>query len=474
MLKMIKYFAFFYVTFLFFIPNIQAQSVEDARKLYLEGKYAEVLPVFEKLVKSSPKNASYNQWYGNCLLETGNPEKAEVFLQLAASKKIMEAHASLGKMYYLLYKFEQSVQAYTQYLELLVKEKRIAESQKVDSLRQRSEEAARMLSHCEDIQIIDSIIVDKNTFLNAYSLSKESGSLENNKNRIAYENPLKSKRYFADKKEDGCYRLYSEIKLQNKWSDKKELNLASDSLAHDNYPFVLQDGLTMYFASTRGASSIGGYDLYVTRYNLNSDTYLTPSQLGMPFNSIANDYMMAIDEINNIGYFATDRFQPENQVIIYTFIPNEEIISLSADNKGELISRAKIVSIQNTWKPDINYKAYLEQVKNSILKENTKATRDFSFAINDNIVYYALNDFKNDAAKQTFIKAEELKKVIENLEKELDHLRLEYAGSNNNKKRSLQSGILSKEEHLYSLLNQYEQITMNVRNLEIKFIIRNS
>jgi hypothetical protein len=474
MLKKIKYFAFFYITFLFFVPNIRAQSVEEARKLYLEGKYAAVLPVFEKLVKSSPKNASYNQWYGNCLLETGNPEKAEEFLQLAASKKIIEAYASLGKMYYLLYKFEQSVQAYTQYSESLIKEKRKAESLKADSLRQRSERAARMLSHCEDIQIIDSVIVDKNTFLNAYFLSKESGSLENNQNRVVYENPLKDKRYFADKKEDGCYRLYSEIKLQNKWSDKKELNLASDSLANDNYPFVLQDGLTMYFASTRETSSIGGYDLYVTRYNLNNYTYLAPSQLGMPFNSIANDYMMAVDEINTIGYFATDRFQSENQIIIYTFIPNEEIISLSADNNNELISRAKIASIQNTWNPDVNYEAYLQQVKNSILKENTKAAKDFSFVINDDIVYYALNDFKNDAAKQAFTKAEELKKIIENLEKELDDLRLEYAGSNNNKKRSLQSGILSKEERLYNLLDQYEQITMNARNLEIKFIIRNS
>jgi TolA-binding protein len=473
MLRKIKYFAVFYVINLFFVANLQAQPVEDARKLYLEGKYAEALPIFEQLVKSSPKDASYNQWYGNCLLETGNPEKAEEFLQLAASKKITESYASLGKMYYLLYKFEQSVKAYTQYSEQMIKEKKIAETTKIDSLLQRSKRAARMLSHCEDIQIIDSIIVNKNIFLSAYYLSKESGSLENNEGRIIYENPLKNKRYFADKKENRYYRLYSEIKLQNKWSDKKELNLALDLLENNNYPFVLQDGLTTYFAST-GSSSIGGYDLYVTRYNLNNDTYLTPNQLGMPFNSIANDYMMAIDEINNTGYFATDRFQPEDQVIIYTFIPNEEIISLKTDNEEKLISRAKIASIQDTWKSNVNYKAYLKQVKNNILKENMKTTKDFSFVINDGIMYHTLNDFKNDAAKQTFIKAQELEKAIDNLQRELDNLRLEYAKSNSNKKRNMRSNILSKEEHLYDLLNQYEQITMNIRNLEIKFIIRNS
>jgi hypothetical protein len=473
MRKKIKYFACFYLTFLFFVTNIQAQSIDDARKLYLESKYSEALPLFEKFVKTSPKNASYNQWYGHCLLETGNPEKAEEFLQFAASKKIIEAYGSLGKMYYLLYKFDRSVKAYTQYAELLAKEKKTAASLAVKPLLQRSERAARMLSHCEDVRIIDSIIVNKKLFLGAYLLSNESGSLETDNNRIVYENPLKNKRYFADKKEaNGVYRLYSEVKIQDKWGDRKEIDLASDSLANDNYPFVLQDGLTMYYASTSN-TSIGGYDLFITRYNLNNDTYLTPGQMGMPFNSIANDYMMAIDEINNIGYFATDRFQPEDKVIIYTFIPNEEIISLNTTQEEEIISRAKIVSIRDSWKPDVDYKAYLEQARNNILKERMKTKKDFFFVINDNTVYYTLNDFKNDAAKQAFQKAKELKQLIDNLEKELDGLRLEYARSNQDKKRNLRMNILSKEERFDNLLIQYEQITTNARNLEIKFITRN-
>jgi len=49
-------------------------------------------------------------------------------------------------------------------------------------------------------------------------------------------------------------------------------------------PFVMSDGLTLYFAST-DHQSFGGYDLYVTRYNLATDSYLVPNQLNMPFNS---------------------------------------------------------------------------------------------------------------------------------------------------------------------------------------------
>lgn len=32
--------------------------------------------------------------------------------------------------------------------------------------------------------------------------------------------------------------------------------------------------------------------------------------------------MYVIDEYNNLGWFASDRFQPEEKVCIYVFIPN--------------------------------------------------------------------------------------------------------------------------------------------------------
>jgi hypothetical protein len=428
-----KYLISFSIVFIFFSITVQAQSVEDARKLYLEGKYAEALPLYEKL---------------------------------STSKKLPEAYFSLGKMYYSVYEFEKSATAYTKYTEQLTKEKKSTDS--IMPLIQRSERAARMLSRCEDIQIIDSIIVDKSNFLNAYLLSSESGYLENRDGHVIYENPLKDKRFFAGKKgEDNNYRLFSEIKLQNNWSERKELNLTSDSIGNEEYPFVLPDGLTLYYASN-GATSIGGYDLFITRYNLNNDTYLASNQMGMPFNSIANDYMMAIDEINTIGYFASDRFQPEDKVVVYTFIPNEEIVPIETDDEKELIARAKIASIQDSWKPDVNYADYLEQARNAILNEQMKTARDFFFPINDNVVYYTLSDFRNDAAKQAFLKSRELEQTIHSLEKELDGLRLEYARANTAKKRSLQSGILSKEERLYTLFNQYKQAEVTARNAEMK------
>ena len=53
---------------------------------------------------------------------------------------------------------------------------------------------------------------------------------------------------------------------------------------------------------------------------MNTDTYLAPENVGMPFNSPYNDYMYVIDEFNNLGWFASDRYQPEDKsAYMYSF-----------------------------------------------------------------------------------------------------------------------------------------------------------
>ena len=45
-----------------------------------------------------------------------------------------------------------------------------------------------------------------------------------------------------------------------------------------------------------------------------------PENVGMPFNSPYNDYMYVIDEFNDLGWFASDRYQPEGKCAsMYSF-----------------------------------------------------------------------------------------------------------------------------------------------------------
>ncbi len=454
-----------------FSTNLSSQTLEEAKKLYLEGKYAEALPAFEKAIKASPKNASYNQWYGNCLLETGKSDESEKYLKFAASKNIQEAFSSLGKLYFQTYRFDEAVESYEELITVLKKKKEESQIGEVQLRLDVAKRAARMLSRCEDIQIIDSLIVDKNNFLLGYPLSEEAGSLRvmpEMGGAVVYENQLKDKRYYGKEAENKQLRLYTQSELQGKWSDEKMMELPADTSANDNYPYVLSDGVTVYFAST-GRESIGGYDLYTTRYNMNSDSYLAPEQMGMPFNSTYNDYMLVVDEFNGVGYFATDRFQDPGKVVVYTYIPNDEIKTIESEDQDTLSSRSRIVSIKDSWKPGMDYQAMLRQIKEAASRVTITKKKDFVFVVNDNIVYYTLADFESDSAKQLFIQSQNLGQQIADLETELDSQRLAYSKGN----KSVASSIKTNETKLEKMYGDYRSQVIKARNTEIQYLRQN-
>jgi hypothetical protein len=393
--------------------------------------------------------------------------------RLYADKK----YAAATEMYEQLYRFDKAAESYKMQISMLEKNTKtnkkntrplVVNTDSLKSLLKRAENLARMVSRCENIRIIDSIIVDKTHFLNAYHLSEEAGTLEKTKNSVIHENQLKNRRFYGKIAEKNLYRLYTQVKLQDEWSEEKPLNIPLDSLGNDNYPFVMSDGLTIYYAST-GNESIGGYDLFVSRYNLDNNAYLAPKQLGMPFNSVYNDYMIAIDESAGVGYFATDRFQAKNKVVIYTFIPNEEPTFIENENFAVLANRARINAIRDTWRPNVNYQALLQKIKNDISESRQQeVTKDFTFVINDNIVYYTLADFDDDGAKQSFLRSQELQKQIDALENQLNVQRQNYAEGDANRKRILKLSILENESRLENLYNILKKTEIEARNREIK------
>jgi hypothetical protein len=229
------------------------------------------------------------------------------------------------------------------------------------------------------------------------------------------------------------------------------------------YPFVMSDGVTLYFAST-GHASLGGYDLYVTRYNLAADSYLTPNQLNMPFNSPFNDYLMVIDEEKGIGWFASDRFQPADSVCVYTFIPNPQVTLLESDDPDIMIKRARISAIADTWKEGANYDLLRERARRKIVTLQ-EPEADFLFVINDRLTYHTLSDFRNDRARQIFAQALGLERQWQDLNRNLSERREQYANGNSNE--DLQASILSMEKEAYALFREIERLKVEARNEEI-------
>ena len=458
------------------LGGLHAQSLDQAKKLYNDGQYAEAKPVFEKLVTRAPSNSFYNLWYGVCCYETNDLELAEKYLSLAVKRRVIDAYRYLGEVYYRTYRFDKAVDMYEEYIELMTKKKRPVDD--VEPRLDLAENARRMVDKVEDIQIIDSLVVDKNEFLSAYTLSEESGSLDSFVDFFqttdlihssVYMNQKGDMVYYAHPNAEDRYSLYSQSRLLDKWGDEKQLPMNDDGKGDDNYPYVLSDGVTMYYAST-GNGSLGGYDIFLTRYNSATDTYLAPEQLGMPFNSPFNDYMLVIDEVKGLGWFVSDRFQPEDKVCVYLFIPNDGHVRIESDDDGLKRSRAMIQDIKKSWKEGENYASLIELSHKVIPYGKQEVKKDFEFVVNNDVVYYTLSEIKSPEAKECYEKVISYNKQILQIERKLEELRVTWSKAGAAKREQMRPQILEMEAKLDEMQPLPAEWEKKARNAEIKYL----
>lgn len=452
---------------------ITGQTLDEAKNWYLGGRYAEALPLFQKEYLNNPANPSVNQWLGVSLYETGKILEAQKYLEFASERKIPEAYIYLGALYTKIYRFEEAEKEFAKYEK--AKRKDQAALEKLSQERAYTEKLQKAASRTEDIQIIDSLVVLKSDFLSAYHLSASSGSLipvyeffsdrSVTTDETLYMNERQDKIYYSAGDVATGTKLFTMDKLLDTFGNEKRLPETINKGGSQAFPFVLSDGMTLYFAST-DEQSFGGYDLFVTRYNLSSDSYLNPSQLNMPFNSLFNDYMLAIDEEKGIGWFASDRFQPADSVCIYTFIPNPQVQLVEGNDVSYLARRARISAIGDTWKEGVNY-AELRAVAQQRTVSQQKTQGSFTFVINDRATYHTLADFRNERARSLFSQALGYEKQLQALYDELAQKRDQFAG-NGRVNNDLRTTILHLEKETESLFREKERLKIQARNEEIR------
>ena len=320
----------------------------------------------------------------------------------------------------------------------------------------------------QQIIIVDSIVVNKDQFLASIRLSSECGQLMNTgaffRNQLQgtlYLNEMGNKVYFSQP--DGHQQqLYTSDKLGNEWSKPQPLQGLSEGIDEASYPFMLTDGLTFYFAG-KGEESIGGYDIFMTRYDSRSGSFLKPENIGMPFNSEANDYMYAIDEANRIGYFVSDRRQPEGKVCIYIFIPSDtrKTYDNSKYTEEQIRNFADIASIADTWGNGTERKAALDRIKSKYATHDVPgqmvSTGDAASAV----------EFHSKEANSLYQKLLKEQNALDIVNSNLDLLRQKYHKANASERNSMKNEILKLEEQALQLNASVKQLTKATRNAEI-------
>lgn len=330
-----------------------------------------------------------------------------------------------------------------------------------------------MLPSTEQIMIIDSVIADSNDFLSKIPLTKESGSVSTYNKfwnvtdqplSYTYTNEFGNKIYFSKKDETGHSRLYTADKLNGKWKDIRHIKDFDDEFTDINNPFMMSDGITLYFAG-KSKDNLGGYDIYVTMYDADSARFYKPQNIGLPYNSTGNDYYCIINEFDSLGWLVTDRRQPEGKVCIYTFIPSASrtLYDESSMEEGKLEALADIKSIKATWTDQKKLSAAKNRLTKLIKRKNASESKLISFIVNDNTIYTDPDEFKSPTNKKRFAQLCQMKQQVEDTEVQLDKLRKEYIA----KKSAALSNEIRKIEKQLDQLNQYTHtLEKEIRNTE--------
>lgn len=459
---------------LMFTASAGAQTLSQAQRWFTQGEFEKAKPVFKKLVKQSPSNASYNFWYGACCYETGEMMEGLPYLEKSAARKVINAYLYVSKAYYDMYRYDDAIENLEQHIYWLKQKKR--DTTEAEELMGKYRKGARLIRGVENITVIDSFVVDKRSFLDAYKLGEQSGNLQMTDNgnedvSIEFVNEMGDKKLLSANDENGNKKLYASVKLIDSWSKPQRLKGINDDMTDLNFPFLDSDGTTLYFAA-KGEESLGGYDIFITRADSEENSYFRPDNMGYPFNSAFNDYMYAIDDYNNLGWFASDRYQPEGKVCVYVFIPNESKTTYDYDTvePGKMISLARLDNIALTL-TDRNEVARAKQrlAKVTYAKTGKKNKKtEFTFIVNDNRTYTSLNDFRKPEAKKMFQEMRKMQSDLETLENELDKLREEYSKSNKAVRESMTPGILDKEKRVNGLRTEIGKMETKIRNMELK------
>lgn len=471
------------VLMLLFCALACAQTLQEGRNLFSAGNYEAALPIMEKYSRQQPSNATRSYWYGVCLFETGRRADAVPYLEQAVAKKIIKGHRYLAEYYADQMEYQQAIDHYELLVEGMEKDKELHNDSLEAVYRTKSEKlrkSFRMLRNTSRICFIDSFAVSKDNFLSSYILSSQTGSIAKYSDIFGtgldgdvFIPETKSDILFSRLDADSTYRTYKGFRSFDEWTDITRVELISGN-ADVRYPFVMNDGATTYFASN-GPESIGGYDIFVTRYNTGTGAYLTPENIGMPFNSPANDYMYVIDEASNLGWFATDRNQSPDSVCVYVFIPNEtrSVYSIESDGDTAVIRAARLASIAETQSDKDALRAARQRLTMLALNGLEKdSEHGITFVIDDMTDYHAADEFRCPEARTLFESWTKARKKLESDSANLLQQREVWNRSSISEREKTRASLLQFEKEVGQLERYVSDTEVEIRNLEIRYLTR--
>lgn len=317
-----------------FSQPAQKDLEKKADALFNEGRYAQAMPVYAQLLSLDPRKPEYNYKYGATALygDPGKREDALKYLRFAVSKGNTDprAHYFLGRAYHLNYQFADAVSAYETFAEKASR-KDLNEFD-IERVIETARNGQNLLNRIKDITVLDRKQGDEREFFRFYDLTDIGGKIlvtpdallssadrKRGHRSLIHFRGAGTTVYFSSYGKDGSDGLdiyTAEVLPGGEFSEPKRLPGNINTPADEDFPFMHPDGKTFYFSS-KGHSSMGGYDIFKAVYDPASGAFGSPQNMDFAVNTPDDDIFFIADSLNRLANFASGRSSAQGQLHVY-------------------------------------------------------------------------------------------------------------------------------------------------------------
>lgn len=360
----------------------------------------------------------------------------------------------LGDDLHARYDFAKAVDAYEDALEILEDSSLVAtDSLKILSVRDRlllSENGLSMSSFSYSPVVIARHKFSLDDFFLYYPLKDRSWRALPNQldsaavdgvSRALYAPEGQEKIYFSAEDSEGIRNIYMTELKDTAWTIPALLNEQMTSPSDEIYPMLSSDGRLMYFASA-GLYGVGGYDIYVSEWSDADNDWSAPVNMGFPYSSPEDDFLLVNTEDDTYTIFASNRDCSADSVWVYVLEYDSMPVRHALDDPEALRRLARL-------DPSDMHESLEETEVSADIPENVDTRRYMDKmeevrALRDSLSYYSVS---------------------------LDNQRNRFAMSNDYAERmKLTEDILEHEARIPLVQDSLDRAVAELQKIEMEFL----
>lgn len=367
----------------------EGEIKENAEKLFENEEYVSATSLYLRLISLNPRDADYNFRYGTCLLfNSYKKQEAIRYLSYSVNEPTIDprAYYFYGRALHLNYQFEDAKKYYRQYLE-----KRQKVDKRYDAEReiQMCDNGKRLLTTFTDIIVSEKKEIEKEKFFRLYNNLETIGGnilvsadfqskLDKKKGHIPIVHfpPKAMAIYYSSYGETGENGLDIYIRRRlpdNTWGDPELLPGAVNTPEDEDFPYMHPSGEYLYFSS-KGHNSMGGFDVFYSLYDPNSNSFGQPENVDFAISSPDDDLFYVVDSLHRSAYFASARQSQNGKLHVYQVrvarVPIQEVIIM-----GDYLSDINPENKEMT----VHVKNHTNGDEIGMIKSNAKGNYSFVF-----------------------------------------------------------------------------------------------